>query len=142
MDRWASVRAFAVCGGALFTLVGSLLIMPNPTFRVVLHLFWGHLPLLGACTLVPLQMVNLPARWLLLLPLAPALALLFERISPRTTGSLTRVLLPHEVEQLRRQRQEAATRARQEQAHPSRNDSARHLRRESRQSHQGDKPHR
>jgi len=115
-DRWASVRAFAVCGGVFFALIGSLLVVPVPLFRVMLHVLQAHLPLLGAFTLIPLRIANMPARWLFLLPLAPVLTLLFERVSPRTTGVLTRVLLPHEVEQLRRQRQEAAAHATQEQA--------------------------
>ena len=116
-DRWASVRGSAVFFGLLFLLLCAFVIVPFPLFRETLHTFWGHIRLLGAFSLWPLVPATLSARWLLSLPLAPALALLIEDLHPETHSSLKRVLLPSEKAQIQKQQAEAAQQAAVEAAH-------------------------
>ncbi len=74
-DRWASIRTFAwLC---------PLLYVPIWLFREPIALFWAaHLP--GQFLLWPPTFDGLFARWLLALPLAPALTFLLEQQRPLT----------------------------------------------------------
>src|ERR1700730_6880693 len=90
-SRWASVWAFARAGGwfvallLLYTALDGAHIWIIPTITRALQLLWqAHLP--GDLSLSPFDRYSLLARSVLLLPLAPALALCYEYIDPRTNG--------------------------------------------------------
>lgn len=72
-DRWASIRTLA--------WLGPLLYIPIWLFREPIALFWSaHLP--GQFLLWPLTFDGLLARWILVLPFAPALTFLLEQGRP------------------------------------------------------------
>lgn len=88
-DRWASVTFWAKQGGVVvaFVLVlaalGATHVWIVPQLTEAAQAWWRtHLP--GDLSLSPLDPHALPARTLLLLPLAPALTLLYEYLDPRT----------------------------------------------------------
>lgn len=89
-DRWASVWDMARKGVWIVTLIVALASLAAahfwffPALVAILQGLWsGYLP--GMLDLSPLNGHDLIARSLLLLPLAPALALYNEWIDPRTT---------------------------------------------------------
>lgn len=96
-DRWASVWVWAKQGAAFVGLVAAIMWLASAHVWFIAELvaalqtFWRmHLP--GEFSLSPLEADALLARSLLLLPLAPALALLYEWMAPRTRMHLQRVL--------------------------------------------------
>jgi len=101
-DRWASVWTWAKQGGEVMTL---LLLCAGldiehvwffPTLVTAAQGYWhAHLP--GELALLPLDEHTLIARMLLLAPLAPALALFYEYLDPRTRVHLKRVLTPTDL---------------------------------------------
>jgi hypothetical protein len=101
-DRWASVTFWAKQGSGFVTLlliytlldVTHVWIIPDVT--AMIQALW-HTVLPGIVSLDPLDERALLARSLLLLPLAPALALLYERINPRTRVQNLRVLTPADL---------------------------------------------
>ncbi len=102
-DRWASIWALARRGGAFVALVllvaalSSAQVWIFPDLTATLQAFWrAHLP--GELSLTPLLEPSLVARTLLLLPLAPVLALYFERVDPRTRVQHRRILTPRDLE--------------------------------------------
>lgn len=101
-DRWTSIWAWAKQGGALVALVLAFAVLSSvqvwvlPQLTAALQAFW-HAHLGGDLSLSPSDLDGFVARTLLLLPLAPALALLYERIDPRTRVQLQRVLTPADL---------------------------------------------
>jgi hypothetical protein len=103
-DRWASIKALARRGGMFVSLVLLYTTLSNaqvwilPQLTAALQNAWNaHVP--GDLSLSPFDgRYSLVARMLLLLPLAPALALYFERVDPRTRVQLQRVLTPRDLE--------------------------------------------
>jgi hypothetical protein len=101
-DRWTSVRSWAKQGGAFVALVLVFAILSTaqvwvlPQLTATLQAFW-HAHLGGDLSLSPTDLDGLVARALLLLPLAPALALLYEWIDPRTQVQLQRILTPADL---------------------------------------------
>ena len=101
-DRWASIGALARQGGwfvalvLVYTVLSSAHVWIFPALTESLQAFWRtHLP--GDLSLSPPGVGSLLVRVLLLLPLAPALALLYEHLNPRTSGQLSRVLTPADL---------------------------------------------
>ena len=101
-DRWTSVRSWAKQGGVFVALVLAFAFLSNahvwvlPQLTAALQAFWqAHLR--GDLSLSPTDLDGLLARGLLLLPLAPALALLYEQIDPRTLTQLQRILTPADL---------------------------------------------
>ncbi len=101
-DRWASVTSWAKQGGVLVALVliyaalSTAQVWIFPYLTAILQAFWSaHLP--GDLSLSPLDIHSLFARTLLLLPLAPLLALLYECLDPRTRVQPQRVLTPADL---------------------------------------------
>lgn len=101
-DRWASIGALARRGGAFVALVLLVAVLSSaqvwmfPQLTATLQAFWHtHLP--GELSLTPLLEPSLAARTLLLLPLAPALALYFERVDPRTRVQQQRILTARDL---------------------------------------------
>jgi hypothetical protein len=101
-DRWASVTSWAKQGGVLVALIliyaalSAAQVWIFPGLTAALQAFWrAYLP--GELSLSPLDIHSLFARTLLLLPLAPALALLYERIDPQTRVQPQRVLTPADL---------------------------------------------
>lgn len=101
-DRWTSMRSWAKQGGTfvalvlVFAFLSSAQVWILPQLTAALQAFWSaHLR--GDLSLVPTDLDGLLARALLLLPLAPALALLYERIDPRTLVQLQRILTPADL---------------------------------------------
>lgn len=99
--RWGSVRTWARQGGwfvgplFLIALLADAHIWFFPSLVALAQTLWrDHLP--GELGLLPYpwQYNNLFARLTLLLPLAPILALLYERIDPRTQVDPPRMLRP------------------------------------------------
>jgi hypothetical protein len=101
-DRWTSIRAWAKQGGAfvilvlVFAILSSAQVWILPSLAGVLQSVW-HAYLGGDLSLSPIDLDGFVARTLLLLPLAPALALLYERIDPRTHVQLQRILTPADL---------------------------------------------
>jgi hypothetical protein len=101
-DRWTSMRAWAKQGGAVVALVlifaglSSAQVWVLPQLTATLQVFW-HAHLGGDLSLSPTDLDGLVARAFLLLPLAPALALLYEWIDPRTQVRLQRILTPADL---------------------------------------------
>lgn len=103
-DRWASIWALARRGGVCIGLVllvaalSSAQVWIFPGFTATLQNAWSaHLP--GELSLSPLSgRFTLVARTFLLLPLAPALALYFEKIHPRTRVQQQRILIARDLE--------------------------------------------
>lgn len=99
-DRWASIWVWAKQGACWtaalvgIVILGAAHVWIFPGLIAALQMLWhmAHLP--GVLSLSPLDSFSLVARSLLLLPLAPVLALYYERIDPRTRVSLHRVLTP------------------------------------------------
>ena len=101
-DRWASIGALARRGGVfvalvlLFAALSSAQVWILPLLSATLQAFWrAHLP--GELSLMPLTEPSVLARTLLLLPLAPALALYFEYIDPRTRVQQQRILTARDL---------------------------------------------
>jgi hypothetical protein len=101
-DRWTSVCMWARQGGWLvaFLLLVAVLGVAHvwlvPAFIATAQAFWqAHLP--GDLSLSPLDLHALIARTLLLLPLAPALALCAEWLDPRTGVQPRRILTPADL---------------------------------------------
>jgi hypothetical protein len=97
-DRWASVRAMATPGIVFVCCLVVLALLDQahvwivpPTISNVQSAWQAHL--LGDLSLSPLDLHSLVARLILLLPLAPGLALLYEVIAPRTQTQPRRILL-------------------------------------------------
>lgn len=102
-DRWASIWALARRGGVFVGLVLLVAALSRaqvwifPDMIATLQAFWrAHLP--GDLSLIPLFAPSLLARMLLLLPLAPALALYYEWVDPRTRVQQQRVLTARDLE--------------------------------------------
>lgn len=102
--RWGSVRMWARQGGwfvgilATFGILADAHIWFFPALVALVQTVWrDHLP--GELGLLPypLQYNNLLARLMLLLPLTPTLALLYEQIDPRTQVDPPRQLLPRDL---------------------------------------------
>lgn len=101
-DRWASIWALARRGGAfvafvlLIAALSSAQVWIFPDVTSTLQAFWhAHLP--GELSLTPLLEPSLLAHTLLLLPLAPVLALYFERVDPRTRVQQQRILTARDL---------------------------------------------
>jgi len=101
-DRWASIGALARRGDVFVTLVLLVAALSRaqvwifPDMTAALQALWrAHLP--GELSLTPLLEPSLVARTLLLLPLAPVLALYFEKIDPRTHVQQQRVLTARDL---------------------------------------------
>jgi hypothetical protein len=102
-DRWSSIRALARRGGVIVSVVllvaalSSAQVWIFPDLVGALQAFWSaHLP--GELSLIPLFKTSLLARILLLLPLAPALTLYFERVDPRTRVQEQRILTARDMQ--------------------------------------------
>jgi pyruvate/2-oxoglutarate dehydrogenase complex dihydrolipoamide acyltransferase (E2) component len=102
-DRWASIWALARRGGVfvslvlLFAALSSAQVWIFPDLAAALQAFWrAHL--VGELSLMPLFEPSLLARTLLLLPLAPLLALYYERIDPRTRVQQQRILTARDMQ--------------------------------------------
>jgi len=102
-DRWASIWALARRGGVFVALVffvaalssAQVWIFPQLT-ATLQHAWSAHLP--GELSLSPFAgRSSIVARTLLLLPLAPALALYFEHVDPRTRVQQPRILTPRDL---------------------------------------------
>ncbi len=102
-DRWASIRALARRGGVFVALVllvaalSSAQVWIFPQLTATLQNAWSaHLP--GELSLSPFGgRFSIIARTLLLLPLAPALALYFEKVNPRTRVQQQRILTARDL---------------------------------------------
>lgn len=101
-ERWAGLMVQAKQSGivlaalALYLLLDHTQVWLVPTITFHLQLFWQtHLP--GTLSLSLLDGRDLLARSFLLLPLAPIVAIYYERIDPRTSGGLKRVLMPNDL---------------------------------------------
>jgi len=102
-DRWASIWALARRGGVFMALVllvaalSSAQVWIFPQLTATLQNAWSaHLP--GELSLSPLDgRFSIVARTLLLLPLAPALALYFEKVNPRTRVQQQRILTARDL---------------------------------------------
>jgi hypothetical protein len=102
-DRWASIGAMARRGGVfvgvvlLVAALSSAQVWIFPDLVGALQALWSaHLP--GELSLIPLFKSSLLARTLLLLPLAPALTLYYERIDPRTRVQEQRILTARDMQ--------------------------------------------
>ena len=102
-DHWSSVGALARRGGVfvgvvlLVAVLSSAQVWIFPDLVGALQAFWSaHLP--GELSLIPLFKTSLLARILLLLPLAPALTLYFERVDPRTRVQEQRILTARDMQ--------------------------------------------
>ncbi|GCF10908.1 hypothetical protein [Dictyobacter arantiisoli] len=101
-DRWASLTATTKKGGMyltcllIYVLLNQTHLWIIPEITANLQTIW-HVHLPGVLSLSPLDGQALIARSLLLLPLTPAMALLYERIDPRTHHPLTRILTPADL---------------------------------------------
>jgi len=102
-DRWASIWALARRGGVFVALVlliaalSSAQVWIFPQLTATLQNAWSaHLP--GELSLSPFSgRFSIIARTLLLLPLAPALALYFEKVNPRTRVQQQRILTARDL---------------------------------------------
>ncbi len=102
-DRWASIWALARRGGVFVALVlliaalSSAQVWIFPQLTATLQNAWSaHLP--GELSLSPFGgRFSIIARTLLLLPLAPALALYFEKVNPRTRVQHQRILTERDL---------------------------------------------
>jgi hypothetical protein len=101
-DRWTSVWIWAKQGRRFIAILFGIVLLGKvrlwffPELIVMMQALWqAHLP--GNLSLSPLDGHTLMARVLLLLPLAPLLALLDEWIDPRTCVRLQRVLTPADL---------------------------------------------
>jgi len=102
-DRWASIWALARRGGVFVALVllvaalSSAHVWIFSQLTATLQNAWSaHLP--GELSLSPFAgRFSIVARTLLLLPLAPALALYFEKINPRTRVQQQRILTARDL---------------------------------------------
>lgn len=100
-DRWASIWALSRRGGMFVGVVllyaalsnAQVWILPQLT-AALQHAWSAHLP--GELSLSPFAPSSV-ARTLLLLPLAPALALYFEYIDPRTRVQQQRILTARDL---------------------------------------------
>ncbi len=102
-DRWASVRTWAeygswfVGGLCILALLADAHVWFIPGLMAWAQSAWHSIDLPGELALFPLRGTTVLARTILFLPLAPALALLYERIDPRTRADLQRVLSPSDL---------------------------------------------
>lgn len=101
-DCWAGIRVWAKQGSVLVACFITLALLDVAHLWIVsqlidvLQLRWEqHLP--GVLSLSPLALQALPARSLMLLPLAPALALYYEHLDPRTCVQPQRILTPKDL---------------------------------------------
>lgn len=101
-DRWTSIWLWAKQGTTIVTLIVlmSSLSLAHvwvfPTLTDIVQTWWrNHLP--GVLSLWPTDKHSVFARTVLLLPLAPALALLAEWIDPRTVMHPQRILFPDDL---------------------------------------------
>jgi hypothetical protein len=101
-DCWVSIRVWAKQGSMLVACFITLAMLDVAHLWIVSQLIailqscWEqHLP--GMLSLSPLALQALPSRSLLLLPLAPALALYYERLDPRTCVQPQRILTPKDL---------------------------------------------
>lgn len=104
-ERWESLRAPVRDGCLVAGLILGITALDLahvwiiPDLVAIVQNFWRtHLP--GSLSLSPVESATLLARSLLLLPLAPALSLLYERIEPRAdphSVDIHRVLTSREV---------------------------------------------
>ena len=123
-DCWANIWVWAKHGSRLVACFITLAMLDEAHLWIVSQLIavlqscWEqHLP--GMLSLSPLALQALPARSLLLLPLAPALALYYERLDPRTCAQPQRILTPKDLvepEPARDVKAEPAPRAKKPQA--------------------------
>ena len=101
-ERWASLVAAAKKCGIILAALAIYLLLDHaqiwliPTLTFSLQLLW-HAYLPGILSLSPVGGQSLLARSLLLLPLAPILAIYDERIDPRTGEQLNRVLMSNDL---------------------------------------------
>lgn len=103
-DHWASIRGLARRGGIFVALMLLYATLSNaqvwilPQLTATLQNAWNaHLP--GDLSLSPFDgRYSLVVRMLLLLPLAPALTLYFERVDPRTHVQQQRILTARDLE--------------------------------------------
>lgn len=102
-DHWSSIGALAWRGGMFVGLVLLVAVLSSaqvwifPDLVGALQALWSaHLP--GELSLIPLFKTSLLARILLLLPLAPALALYYERVDPRTRVQEQRILTARDMQ--------------------------------------------
>jgi hypothetical protein len=101
-DRWTSIWAWAKQGGAfvalmlLYAALSSINVWIFPQLTANAQAFW-HAHLGGDLSLSPSDLDGLVVRTLLLLPLAPALALCYEWLDPRTRVQLQRILTPADL---------------------------------------------
>ena len=101
-NRWASVTFWAKQGGLLVALIlvyaalSATRVWILPGLTAMLQAWW-HAHLLGDLSLSPSDPDALLARTLLWLPLAPALAVLYEYVDPRTRVQPQRVLTPADL---------------------------------------------
>jgi len=96
-ERWTSVRANAWLS-LMWYLMGALL-------HTQITTLWSDVPWFGAASIFPPILTNLLFRWVIALPLSPALACLLESLFPKTARKTERVLLPEEQAKLDEQRQ-------------------------------------
>lgn len=101
-DRWTSVWVWAKQGAWLSAILAGIVALGTwhiwifPELITAMQTLWqAHLP--GTLSLSPTDGQALFARTLLLLPLAPVLSLLYERIDPRTRVRHRRVLTPADL---------------------------------------------
>lgn len=101
-DRWSSILVWAKQGSGLVAFLigivalGTAHIWIIPRLLIAAQAFWkAHL--LGDLSLSPLDLDALLARTLLLLPLAPLLALCYEWLDPRTCMQPRRILTPADL---------------------------------------------
>ena len=80
----------------LYAALSSINVWIFPQLTANAQAFW-HAHLGGDLTLSPSDLDGLVARTLLLLPLAPALALCYEWLDPRTRVQLQRILTPADL---------------------------------------------
>lgn len=101
-DRWSSIWVWAKQGSVLVALLIILAVLGAAHVWIISRLllaaqvFW-ETHFFGDLSLSPLDLDALPARTLLLLPLAPLLALCYEWLDPRTCLQLQRMLTPGDL---------------------------------------------
>jgi len=101
-SRWASIRAAARQGGWFVAWLCILAVLADahiwffPTLANLAQTLWHAVHLPGDLGIVPFKN-DLVARCVLLLPLAPVAARLYERINPRTQIDPRRRLLPADL---------------------------------------------
>ncbi len=101
-DRWASIRSLATPGIVFVFCLTVLALLDHAQIWIIpaligsLQATWVAL-LPGTLSLTPLDLHDMLARLVLLLPLAPGLTLLYEYIDPRTQTRPKRILTPADL---------------------------------------------